>query len=89
MTRLAHGWGEQGDDPCHGCGIDYALELEARCVACDRGTCAACVLLVRGELWCAECAGESTPGSAAEQLAARGRATGRPVTAERDAEQGR
>lgn len=58
MTRVGAVWTELGDDPCHGCGIAYALELEVRCVGCDRGTCSACVTVVHGEAWCAECHGE-------------------------------
>ena len=45
---------------CPACEQPYALDIEYRCVGCDREVCALCVVVVRevGEAWCPECAPE-------------------------------
>jgi len=50
-------WLSGGTEWCFVCGAAYVLELERRCVACDRGSCPHCVFLVRTtrEVYCLPC----------------------------------
>lgn len=63
-------WIERSDEPCPSCLHRYALEMEVRCVACDRPLCPVCVVRVREsrEWFCPECrsdAGSDDPDVAA------------------------
>ncbi|MDX1661065.1 MAG: hypothetical protein R3326_04675 [Gemmatimonadota bacterium] len=50
-------WVERADEPCPFCLQSYALELEVRCVACDRPSCPICAVRVRRsrEAFCPAC----------------------------------
>ncbi|HUF13842.1 MAG TPA: hypothetical protein VMN78_12125 [Longimicrobiales bacterium] len=58
-TDDAPGRVDEGDDESEGEGEEGALvayEMEYRCVACDRGVCACCVVVrERDLLFCPEC----------------------------------
>ena len=56
--RHAPWWLTGGTEQCPFCLERYALEVEVRCVACDRGLCAHCLARVRlrEEAWCPACA---------------------------------
>lgn len=50
-------WIERADEPCPFCAQRYALELEVRCVACDRPICPVCAVRAREirQAFCVEC----------------------------------
>lgn len=52
--QVADGW-------CPSCEQRHTLDIEYRCVGCDGGVCALCVVVVRErqEAWCPECAPEA------------------------------
>ena len=56
-------WRQVETGACGFCGHRHALEIEYRCVGCDRGVCALCLVMVleTREGFCPECA----PASAA------------------------
>ncbi len=63
-------WLGEGPERCEHCLQGYALEVEVRCVACDRPGCPHCVVRVRRQptwILCPACAEEGGgDGSAAE-----------------------
>lgn len=50
-------WLTGGEERCRICLQRYAVQVEVRCVDCDRGTCPFCTALVEGsrERWCVDC----------------------------------
>lgn len=70
-------WIGEGSEPCTFCLQGYVLELEMRCVACDRPGCLHCMVRVRRaeavEVFCPECLEESpdatahAPGAGSEE----------------------
>ena len=48
-------WLDGGTETCDFCACRYVLQVELRCAGCDRGACEHCVVVVRGEVTCAEC----------------------------------
>lgn len=56
-------WIERAHEPCPSCLQRYTLELEVRCVACDRAVCPVCAVRVREtrETFCAQCPPDSGP----------------------------
>jgi hypothetical protein len=52
-------WIGEGSEPCPFCLQGYVLELETRCVACDRPGCMHCMVRVRSagtvDVRCPEC----------------------------------
>jgi hypothetical protein len=47
---------EGGSETCPDCLDAYWVEMEVRCVVCDRAACAACMVIVRGARpVCREC----------------------------------
>lgn len=59
-------WIERADEPCPACHHHYALELEARCVACDHPVCPICTIHVREtrETFCPGCRPSDGPKEA-------------------------
>jgi hypothetical protein len=53
-------WLSGGTETCHACTHPYVYELEVRCVACDRGLCVHCAIIVKEtrEAWCPACHAE-------------------------------
>jgi hypothetical protein len=53
-------WLEGGTEACSGCTHLYFVEMEFRCVACDRGICCHCVWVADAArtVLCAACAAE-------------------------------
>ncbi|MEX2571328.1 MAG: hypothetical protein WD737_08470 [Gemmatimonadota bacterium] len=50
-------WLSTGTETCLICTHAYVLQMEYRCVACDRGLCEQCAVIVRPALavFCVEC----------------------------------
>lgn len=50
-------WLDGGTETCELCTVVHVLEMHLRCVACDRGCCEQCVVMVRStrEVFCTEC----------------------------------
>lgn len=55
------GWIEVSQGSCGFCAQRHALEIEYRCVQCDREVCALCVVVLRErrETWCPACVSEA------------------------------
>lgn len=64
-TRI---WRETESDRCGFCGHVHALDIEYRCVGCDREICALCLVTVetRHTGFCPECASSWPDGPADE-----------------------
>ncbi len=62
MTRTSW-WLEGGELRCPVCLQRYALQVEVRCVECDRGTCPFCAVTVTEtrEIVCLDCAPAPAP----------------------------
>lgn len=62
MSGERRGWIHVSGDRCGFCGQRHSLELEYRCVGCDREVCALCLVVVRhgAEPWCPECEPEES-----------------------------
>jgi hypothetical protein len=60
MTKQQPWWLVGGSETCHGCSHLYSYEAGVRCVACDRGVCVHCAIVVRvtRETWCPACHAE-------------------------------
>ena len=65
-TPSAPWWLEGGSEVCPFCLGAYWIEVEVRCVACDRPGCMHCVVAVRerGDVCCPACA---PPAGVAEE----------------------
>lgn len=61
-TRKTPPYWLSGTETCSLCTFNYVLEMELRCVACDRGFCEHCVIVVREtrEIFCPECHPDET-----------------------------
>lgn len=49
------------EEHCAGCDHTHAYAVTARCVACDRGFCSVCIMVVAGQAFCTECHDEGGP----------------------------
>ncbi len=60
IVREGRGWVDGERDLCGFCLQVYVVELEVRCVGCDRAVCPMCVvrLEVSAEMLCPECGAE-------------------------------
>lgn len=56
-SRTPPYWLEGGTERCFACEGFYVLQMEFRCVGCDRGLCEQCIVLVwpLREVYCKEC----------------------------------
>jgi len=57
MKRLPPYWLAGGSERCDLCTHAHVLEMQVRCVGCDRGVCDHCVVRVREteEVFCFDC----------------------------------
>lgn len=73
-TRELPYWLEGGTETCDLCTVVHVLEMQMRCVACDRGCCEQCVVIVRAtrEVFCSECHAAGAAGEAGGAASAAG-----------------
>ncbi|HEX8410187.1 MAG TPA: hypothetical protein VF883_15090 [Thermoanaerobaculia bacterium] len=62
------------EQTCAECGQKHAHAVEARCVACDEPHCPTCVVVVDGEVFCAECEPKPAGGKSKWRRARSGKA---------------
>jgi hypothetical protein len=55
--KLRPYWVSGGTETCHVCEHTHVVEMQLRCVGCDRGVCAQCAVVVREtrEVFCTQC----------------------------------
>lgn len=77
-TRNLPYWLEGGTETCELCTVVHVLEMQMRCVACDRGCCERCVVIVRAtrEVFCSECHEAGAAGDQPDDAAEPGAASG-------------